>query len=126
MTYVAMGLTVTCVFILVVVHVFNNWIPELPNRDALMTGAISLEEVKGALACMPTILCINIGFNIAYNAMNNAYPAQACQMDTRLFGGTQLNGAFFTLGDALAIIVLVPFFETVVYPAATRFRRGRR
>merc|ERR1719169_144513 len=104
MTYVAMGLSVSCLFILVVVHVFNNWIPELPNRDALMTGAMTLEEVKGALACMPTILCINIGFNIAYNAMNNAYPAQACQMDTIVFG-SQINGAFFNLGDAIGIIV---------------------
>merc|ERR1719498_654314 len=32
MTYVAMGLTVTCVFILVVVHVFNNWLPRLLQR----------------------------------------------------------------------------------------------
>merc|ERR1719498_178020 len=123
MTYVAMGLSLTCVFILVVVHVFNTFIQELPNRDILAAGAISTDEVKGALACIPTILCINVGFNIPYNAMNNAYPAQACQMDTRLFG-TQLNGAFFTLGDAIAIIVLVPFFEGVLFPLIVKLRNG--
>lgn len=79
---------------------------------------------------MPTIISINapgavqsvrglwrpqVGFNILYNAMNNAYPAQAakletclppvrisrqaCQMDTRLLG-QQLNGSFFSLGDS--------------------------
>merc|ERR1712147_247559 len=35
------------------------------------------------------------------------------------------NGAFFTLGDAAAIIILVPFFENVVWPCVTRLRRGR-
>jgi len=125
LTWVSMGLAVLSCVLLIVTHMSNDFIRELPGRDLLGVGAISIEEVKGALACIPTILCINVGFNIPYNAMNNAYPAQACQMDTRLFGGTQLNGAFFTLGDALAIILLVPFFETVVYPAATRLREGR-
>jgi dipeptide/tripeptide permease len=46
-------------------------------------------------------------------------------MDTRLFGGDQLNGAFFTLGDAVAIIMLVPFFEKVVWPVASSLRGGR-
>merc|ERR1711881_497530 len=104
---------------------FNTFIRELPAQDVLVPGAITIDEVKGALACIPTILCINVGFNIPYNAMNNAYPAQACQMDTRLFGGDQLNGAFFSLGDAAAIIILVPFFENVVWPCVTRLRRGR-
>merc|ERR1719440_978579 len=116
-----MGLAVISCLMLIVVHMFNDFIKELPGNNPLATGAISMDEVKGALACMPTILCINVGFNIAYNAMNNAYPAQACQMDTRLFG-TQLNGAFFTLGDAIAIIVLVPFFEGVLFPLIVKLR----
>merc|ERR1712232_1210479 len=78
----------------------------------------------GALACVPTIICINVGFNIPYNAMNNAYPAQACQMDTRLFG-EQLNGAFFTMGDAFAIILLVPITQSWIFPALERCRGGR-
>ena len=48
-----------------------------------------------ALTCVPAIVCINLGFNVPYTAMNNAYPAQACQMDTVLFGNHS-NGAFFT------------------------------
>jgi len=125
LTWMAMGLAVISCLLLIVAHMSNDFVKELPGRSALATGAISIEEVKGALACIPTILCINVGFGIPYNAMNNAYPAQACQMDTRLFGGDQLNGAFFSLGDALAIIVLVPFFEIVAFPIATKLRSGR-
>merc|ERR1711943_100322 len=44
-------------------------------------------------------------------------------MDTQVFG-KQLNGAFFTLGDAFAIIFLVPLLEGVLLPALKR-RRGR-
>lgn len=123
MTWVAMGLAVLSCFILIVVHIRNDFIIALPEIESGSRG-ISVEEVKGALACVPTIVCINVGFNIPYNAMNNGYPAQACQMDTRLFGD-QLNGAFFTLGDALAIIVLVPFFEVIAFPLLQRCRGGR-
>lgn len=123
MTWVAMGLAVVSCFILILVHIHNRYIVALPARD-VQNGGISVEEVKGALACVPTIVCINVGFNIPYNAMNNGYPAQACQMDTRIFG-EQLNGAFFTLGDALAIILLVPCFEVLVFPFLTRRRQGR-
>jgi len=123
MTWVAMGLAVLSCFLLIVVHIRNDFIVALPERESVNRG-ISVEEVKGALACVPTIVCINVGFNIPYNAMNNGYPAQACQMDTRLFG-EQLNGAFFTLGDALAIILLVPCFEVVLFPLLQRCRQGR-
>ena len=34
-------------------------------------------------------------------------------MDTRLFG-QQLNGSFFSLGDAFGIILLVPVFEKLL------------
>jgi len=75
---------------------------------------------------VPQLLLINIGFNIPYNAMNNAYPALACQMDLRLPWNeqTQLNGAFTNLGDCLAIIIGVPIIEAIIYPCLEK-RRGR-
>eukprot|EP00959_Pyramimonas_sp_CCMP1952_P087143 1823288-Pyramimonas_sp.AAC.1 len=42
------------------------------------------EEVREALAIVPLLIVVNIGFNLSYNAMNNAFPASACQMNTLL------------------------------------------
>merc|ERR1719188_2611340 len=61
------------------------------------------------------LIVVNLAFSIAYNAMNNAFPSQACQMNT-MIGGSQLSGAFFNLADALAIILFTPLFESVCYP----------
>eukprot|EP00930_Biecheleria_cincta_P019315 TRINITY_DN14772_c0_g1_i1.p1 TRINITY_DN14772_c0_g1~~TRINITY_DN14772_c0_g1_i1.p1 ORF type:complete len:500 (-),score=73.12 TRINITY_DN14772_c0_g1_i1:136-1590(-) len=126
MTWTAMGLAVLSCAILVFSHINNDFIQGSGsgggNADPT-PGSISTSDVRGALQCVPTIICINVGFNIPYNAMNNAYPAQACQMDTRLFG-QQLNGSFFSLGDAFAIILLVPLFETFLYPALKSCRGG--
>jgi len=121
--WVAMGLaSVSCV-LLIVVHISNDFITELPGSVHLTLDTVTLEDVKAAMACMPEIFAINVGFNIPYNAMNNAFPAQACQMDSRI-GGIQLNGSFFSLGDALAIIVLVPIIEQFIYPFLTKCRGG--
>merc|ERR1712136_45180 len=107
--------------LLLVVHTNNDFITALPVNEGMMTSGISAADVRQALTCVPAIVCVNLGFNVPYNAMNNAYPAQACQMDTVVFG-KQLNGAFFTLGDAEAIIIFVPIMEMLVYPALARCR----
>lgn len=124
LTWLAMALALISCTALVMLHRNNDFIevmePEVPsNGDP--AAAITTAHVRGALDCVPTIICINVGFNIPYNAMNNAYPAQACQMDTRLFG-QQLNGSFFSLGDAFGIILLVPLYEKLIFPALRRYR----
>jgi dipeptide/tripeptide permease len=121
MTWVAFGIAFLGCILLMVVHTKNEFVKALPVSDGMMTSGISAEDVRKAFACVPAIVCINLGFNVPYNAMNNAYPAQACQMNTVVFG-KQLNGAFFTLGDALAIIIVVPIVEMLVYPALARCR----
>eukprot|EP00441_Pelagodinium_beii_P025945 CAMPEP_0197677352 /NCGR_PEP_ID=MMETSP1338-20131121/88260_1 /TAXON_ID=43686 ORGANISM="Pelagodinium beii, Strain RCC1491" /NCGR_SAMPLE_ID=MMETSP1338 /ASSEMBLY_ACC=CAM_ASM_000754 /LENGTH=554 /DNA_ID=CAMNT_0043258167 /DNA_START=138 /DNA_END=1802 /DNA_ORIENTATION=- len=123
MTWVAMGLALASCSILTIGHLRNDFI-EGASIGPSQSGSISSADVKSALQCVPTIICINVGFNIPYNAMNNAYPAQACQMDTR-FLGQQLNGSFFSLGDAFAIILLVPCFEKLLYPAVKRWQGGQ-
>eukprot|EP00913_Durusdinium_trenchii_P010147 g9514.t1 len=128
MTWLAMVLALLSCSLLVLLHRRNDFV-EAPDGFLEDSGAsadaspaaISTADVRGALDCVPTIICINVGFNILYNAMNNAYPAQACQMDTRLFG-EQLNGSFFSLGDAFGIILLVPLYEKVIFPAIYRYR----
>eukprot|EP00929_Paragymnodinium_shiwhaense_P061434 TRINITY_DN30681_c0_g1_i1.p1 TRINITY_DN30681_c0_g1~~TRINITY_DN30681_c0_g1_i1.p1 ORF type:complete len:699 (-),score=92.78 TRINITY_DN30681_c0_g1_i1:80-2176(-) len=121
--WAGMGLTVLSCGLLIAAHLKNDYIAPLSGTD-VAPGLITSAEIRQAMACIPIIVCVNVGFNIPYNAMNNAYPVQACQMDTRVFGN-QLNGSFFTLGDAFAIIVFVPILENAVYPALTRLRGGR-
>jgi len=39
-----------------------------------------------------------------------------------ILGGQQLNGAFFNLADAIAIIALTPLFESLLYPFVSRLQ----
>lgn len=107
---------------LVLGHMNNDWISEFA-QEIEGTG-VTLVDTKKVCRLVPQLLLINIGFNIPYNAMNNAYPALACQMDLRLPWNSeqQLNGAFTNLGDCLAIIVGVPLVESLIYPMVERCR----
>lgn len=119
LTWLGMGLAFLSCALLISLHQRSDFLEPLPQQ-AEATQGITTADVRGAFNCVPTIICINVGFNIPYNAMNNAYPAQACQMDTRLLG-QQLNGSFFSLGDAFAIILLVPIYEKLLFPALRRY-----
>jgi len=112
----AFGL-ITCIC-LTIAHTDNRWIRAIPSSKS---NAFSVKDVRGALSLVPFLIVVNLGFNFSANSMLVAFPAQACQMDTR-FNGSQLNGAFFTLANAVAIIVLAPFFEEVVYPFIVRVK----
>lgn len=116
LTHIALVLGAVSCVCLVLAHINNKWIGPLPKKDAT---SFTVEEVRAGFAPMPLIIVMNLAFNMAYNSMNNAMPAQACQMNT-IFLGSQLNGAFFTLGDALSIIILTPIFEFLVYPSVER------
>ena len=39
------------------------------------------------------------------------------------FGGRQLSGAFFNLGDAFPVIILTPLLERFIVPAAEKLLR---
>lgn len=123
-TNTCMVLCILSSLFLVLGHMNNDWMQEFPNEIA--GAGVTLQDAKKTVRLVPQLLLVNIGFNIPYNAMNNAYPALACQMDLRLPWNdkTQLNGAFTNLGDCLAIIVGVPIIETLIYPLIER-RRGK-
>mmetsp|Transcript_37159 Transcript_37159/g.95969 ORF Transcript_37159/g.95969 Transcript_37159/m.95969 type:complete len:396 (+) Transcript_37159:690-1877(+) len=124
MTWTAFGLALSSCALLVMAHWKNDYIAELPKGwTAARSGGISAGDVKAALAMMPTILCVNVGFRIPANAIN-AFPAQACQMNT-VFFGQQINGAFWNIGDCVAILVGVPILEQFILPAVQRLRGGR-
>lgn len=121
LTNIAMYLCIASCVLLVIGHLRNGWIQEF--REPILGSGISVEDARKTMALVPQLLLINLGFNICYNAMNNAYPAQACQMDLRVFG-TQLNGAFASLGDCIAILVGVPIIEGCIFPFLEK-RRGK-
>jgi len=118
LTNIALVLGLISCTCLVAAHRNNKWMKPLPKKQA---STFTIEEVREGFATVPLILVINICFNMGYNSMNNAMPSQACQMDTRI-GGQQLNGAFFNLADAIAIVVLTPLFESCAYPLIGKFK----
>jgi len=129
MSIIAFVMCVVSSVILIGVHKNNDWIRPLANQ-----GSLSAEEVQSALRVIPTIMCINIGFNVAYNGMD-IYGAAACQMDVRvpdidwlrdilLLKGGQFNGNFYSLGNNASIILAIPLLEACIFPMLKRMRGG--
>jgi len=119
------------------VHSNNNWVKPLASLPAEIatSGPISTAEVISAFRVIPTVLCINIGFNVAYNNMD-INGAVACQMDVQapplkwlqqillISKAGQLNGNFYSLGNNLSIIITIPLLEMCIWPALRRMRGG--
>jgi len=129
---IAMAMACISSAFIILAHKNNDWIPTIEDTRV---GAITTDEVKGFMRALPTIICVTIGFNICYGGMD-IYQIQACQMDTRtgfpdwldsffFLNGGQFNGVFFSLGNNASIIVCIPLFEKVVFPALKSMRRGR-
>ncbi|CAK9060833.1 Protein NRT1/ PTR FAMILY 8.1 (AtNPF8.1) (Peptide transporter PTR1) [Durusdinium trenchii] len=110
LTIVSLLADLLCIGCLCVAHRDNCWLGE-PDR------------VTRCLDVVPKIIVGNVTFNVLYNTMFSLFYSQACQMDTRLGGGMQLSGAFFNLGDALAVILFTPLLERCMVPAAEKLLR---
>ena len=113
----------SCVF-LIVANVNCSWVKELDDKemkDVKDAKIFSVKEAQQTFSAVPVIVVVNIAFNLCYNSMNNAFPSQACQMDLRI-GKGQLNGAFFNIADAIAIVVVTPIFESCLYPMVARMK----
>lgn len=134
---IAAVLCIISTTLLVVVHSNNNWVKPLASLPAEIatSGPISTAEVITALRVVPTILCINIGFNVGYNGMD-IYGAAACQMNVQapplkwlqnillIQKAGQLNGNFYSLGNNISIIIAIPLLEMCIWPALRRMRGG--
>jgi len=128
---IAFVLCVVSSVALIVVHRDNSWVKPLANIPNQVSDAISTEEVKSALRVIPTVICINVGFNVGYNGMD-IYQATACQMDVRLdtqwlrdvlmLPNGQFNGNFFSLGNNSSIIIAIPFLEGFLFPKLKQMR----
>ena len=113
LSYTALALSAYSCIILALVHTNNNDIRALEDDKA---GTLTADEAASTLDTVPVLLVVNTGFNLLYNCMNGYMQSQACQMDLTI-GSSQINGAFFNVADCLAIIITIPLFEHVVYPA---------
>jgi len=110
LTYLSLALDVACIGCLCVAHRSNAW---LGKPDA----------VTRCLDTVPALLIGNVTFNVLYNAMATTFYSQACQMDTRLgrsADAMQLNGAFFNLADAVAIVAFTPVIDKLLVPGLVR------
>merc|ERR1712216_679159 len=92
LNWMAFGLTLLSSSLLIVAHLNNDYIEPL-SLETDKPGAITVTDVKQALKTVPVMFAVNVAFNMGYNSQNNVYPAQACQMNTVVFG-SQLNGQF--------------------------------
>lgn len=118
MTTASLVLDIVCVGCLCMAHRDNAWLGKSEVA----------REVARCLDCVPVLLVGNIVFNIQYNSMASVFYAESCQMDTRLGSApdaTQLNGAFFNLGDTGAIILFTPIIDGLCIPAAERCLKRR-
>jgi len=125
-------LLVSCSF-LIIAHSQNDWIQPLASPQH--ASEITTEEVRGFMRALPTIVCVTVGFNVCYGGMD-IYPIQACQMDIRtglpgwlndiffLSDTKQFNSTFYGLGNNAAIIIMIPLFESVIWPAVKKCRGG--
>ena len=107
LTLVSLLADLLCIACLCLAHRDNSWLGEL-------------DAVTRCLDAVPQIVLGNVTFNVLYNSMFSLFYSQACQMDTRLGGGMQLSGAFFNLGDAVAVIILTPLLERFIVPKAEK------
>jgi len=127
LNYSALAVGSVCVLCLCITNMNTSWIQKMPKKSKSAAAEIcdkndddrglSVEEVRQTFSVVPLLVMLNICFNLGYNAMGSAMPSQACQEDIMLGkSGLQLNGAFFSIMDAMAIVVVTPFFEFLLFP----------
>mmetsp|Transcript_131453 Transcript_131453/g.327792 ORF Transcript_131453/g.327792 Transcript_131453/m.327792 type:complete len:590 (+) Transcript_131453:77-1846(+) len=108
----AIVVALACIGSLVAAHWDNSYLPE---------GGIRM-----CLDCVPILLVGNLFFNILQSTIGSVFLSEACQMDTRTdrsdfsVEGFQRNGDFFRLANPIAIVVVTPLMDFVIYPLVKR------
>jgi len=131
MSVVAGLLSVVILACLMYVHCNNDFLVEDDAREALDNGGsdgLSITEIRMTFQTMPIIIVANMVFNFAYTMMIGPFLSQSCQMDLKFTSdpkSSQVSGAFFNVGDCLAIIVFIPLFESCLYPLISRLQGGQ-
>lgn len=75
----------------------------------------TVQGVKYVARLVPFLLVL-VPFWGIYSQMSTAFQNQACQMDLDLGSGVQMPVAALNSFDTIAILLLVPVFDRIVYP----------
>jgi dipeptide/tripeptide permease len=98
----------------------SSWLGEARLPGETLSGS----EVRDFLRVLPVLFTGNLAFSALYNSMQFWYQQQACQMDLRLSGESQVAGSFFMIADCLGIVVATPIAVSWFNPAMeSRFQR---
>eukprot|EP00122_Pirum_gemmata_P012543 Pgem_evm2s11663 len=118
LVYISVTVGIIAVIIICLGHRNNS---HLDKIEDINTDMILTKEVKGALDCIPILFVGAIFSSIGGAASNHAYQSQACQSNI-LLNGEQVNGSFFKLANAVAIIITVPILEGFVWPKVSKWK----
>lgn len=123
LSYAALGLAAHSCMVLSVCHMRNGSIRKGIPGHQLENNWLSASDAAATLDAVPVMLVVNLGLALVFNCANGYMGAQACQMDLRI-GSTQINGAFFTVADCGAVILVIPILESIGYPAVARLKKS--
>ncbi|RHY35201.1 hypothetical protein DYB32_000342 [Aphanomyces invadans] len=119
MSYLAGGVALVGVFLWVW---FGRKFDNLSNAKQSEGGTqddVSIDEIKLVVRVLP-FAAFNVMWQCVYDQVDANFQTIAQQTDLR-FGNardaTQLPGAVLGVFDPIAIVLLIPFLEIVVYPA---------
>lgn len=99
--------------------------PDWAEGVRLPDERFSADEVSDYFRILPVLILGQLSFGPLYNSMGFWYQIQACQMDLRIWPGSDLNsqqvsGSFFNIADCFAIVVGTPLILGVIHPAVER------
>jgi len=98
----------------------TTWLGEARLSGETLSGS----EVRDFLRILPVLFTGNLAFSALYNSMQFWYQQQACQMDLRMSGESQVAGSFFMIADCLGIVIATPLAIGWFNPAMeARFRK---
>ena len=89
----------------------------LDKASILHGGSYPVNDVEGMkfVAKLAPFLCVMIPYWGIYGQTKTAFQIQGCQMDSKL-GSFQLPISAMNIFNNIAILILVPFFDQVVFP----------
>ncbi|KAJ0397575.1 hypothetical protein ATCC90586_010227 [Pythium insidiosum] len=111
--------------VLIVTGTSTSWLMLSARRHGGSHTVSHVEDVRQVMRLMP-YLSIMIIFWAAFGQMKSNFLLQGCQMDLRISTGassgrpTMVSSAMLSVLNSGSILVFIPVFDRVLYPAVTR------
>jgi peptide/histidine transporter 3/4 len=108
------------IFVGVILNIgFGRNVDWVEAARAANGGRWADDEVDGAWEVLRLFpyLGFQISFWTVYNNMGGPWNNQGCQMDCRVWSSEQYNPGSWSFWDTISIVLLVPVFDKVIYPA---------